>query len=122
MRLLYRLLVLLTLGPFIPAFGQLPVAKLSTIFPPGARIGNPTDVRVSGVDLDDAKELRFSNPGISAALKSEGLFTVTASTNVPAGVYDARVIGRFGASNPRAFVIGDRPELISAGTNKGFAS
>jgi hypothetical protein len=119
MRLLSRLLVLLALIPIYAQ--QLPVARLTTIFPPGAQIGVATEVKVDGADLDDAKELRFSYSGISATLKSANRFTVTA-TNVPAGIYDVRVIGRFGASNPRAFVIGDRPEFISAGTNKSLAT
>ena len=95
-------LLLLTL---IPACAQLPVARLNTIFPPGAQIGAATEVKINGADLDDAKELRFSHPGISATLKSENQFTVTVATNVPASIYDVRVIGRFGASNPRAFAI-----------------
>ena len=53
------LLLLLTL---IPAFAQLPVARLNTIFPPGAQIGAATDIKINGADLDDAKELRFSHP------------------------------------------------------------
>ena len=118
MRLLSRLFFLLAL---VPVYAQLPVAKLSTLFPPGAQIGVPTEIKVDGADLDDAKELRFSHPGITAALKSDGHFTVTANTNVPAGIYDLRAIGRFGASNPRAFVFGDRPEISSTGTNKSPA-
>jgi hypothetical protein len=102
--------------------GQLPVARLSTIFPPGAQIGVATEVKVEGADLDDAKELRFSNPGIAATQKSDGHFTVTVGTNVQPGICDVRVIGRFGASNPRAFAVGDRPEMISVGTNKSLAT
>ena len=120
MRLLSRLLLPLAL---IPATAQqLPVARLNTIFPPGAQLGVATEVEVKGADLDDADALRFSHPGISAKLKSEGRFIVTAATNVAVGIYDVRVVGRFGASNPRAFVIGDRPEITSAGTNKSIAT
>jgi hypothetical protein len=119
MRLLSRLFLLLAL---VPVYAQLPVARLSTIFPPGAQIGVATEVKVDGADLDDAKELRFSNPGITSTLKSDRQFSVTAATNVAPGIYDVRVIGRFGASNPRAFVIGDRPEVASAGTNKSLAT
>jgi hypothetical protein len=101
---------------------QLPVARLNTIFPPAATIATPIDVRANGADLDDARELRFSNPGVTAALKPDGQFTVTAATNVPPGIYEARVIGRFGASNPRAFVISDRPQILEASTNNAFAN
>src|SRR4051812_45555201 len=100
MRPLSRLLLLLALVPLEAQ--QLPVARLNTIFPPGAQIGVATEGKVDGADLDDAETVRFSHSGISAKLKSDGRFIVTVATNVPVGIYDARVIGRFGASNPRA--------------------
>src|SRR5687767_7100297 len=115
MRLLCRILFLLTL---LPVSAQLPVARLSTIFPPGAQIGVPAEVQVAGNDLDDTKELRFSHPGITATLKSDNHFVVTVATNVPASIYDVRVVGRFGASNPRAFSVGHHPEFIATKTNK----
>lgn len=120
MRLLCRLVLIVAL---IPTFAQqLPVARLNTVFPPGAQIGVATEVKVDGADLDDSESLRFSHPGIVATNKADGRFTVTTATNVPPGIYDVRVIGRFGASNPRAFVIGDRAEAISAGTNKSLVT
>src|SRR3569832_279733 len=110
MRLAFRFLLLLAL---IPVYGQLPVARLSTVFPPGAQLGVTMEVKIAGSDLDDAREMRFSNPDIAATFKSDGQFAVAAKTNVPVGIYDVCVIGRFGASNPRAFVVGDQPEIIS---------
>lgn len=101
---------------------QLPVARLHSIFPPGSQIGINTVVKINGADLDDLSELRFSNPGITGAKNADGQFTALASTNVSPGIYEARVIGRFGASNPRAFVVGDRPEVPDADTNKSFAA
>src|SRR5687768_12513268 len=109
------LLLLLTL---IPALAQLPVARLNTIFPPGAQIGATTEVKVSGANLEEAKQLRFSHPGITATVKTNDIFTVTAATNVPASIYDVRVISKFGASNPRAFAIAHHPESTANPTNK----
>lgn len=106
MRPLFILLLAL-----VPAFAQLPVARLTTIFPPGAQIGGSIEVRIDGSDLDDAKELRFSHPGITSALKPDGRFVVTVASIVPASIYDVRAIGRFGASNPRGFVVGHHPHL-----------
>ena len=40
-----------------------------------------------------------------------GRFTLNIADDVPPGVYDLRVVGRYGVSNPRAFVVGDRPEV-----------
>lgn len=96
-------------------WAQLPVARLNTLFPPGAQAGVPVEVVASGADLEDPRELRFSDPRIKGVLKSApnggAAFTVTASTNVPPGIYDAVFVGRFGASNPRPFVVSSGPEF-----------
>src|SRR6266567_3411127 len=91
---------------------QLPVARLLTVFPPGGKVGSQFEISLTGVDLDEANQLHFSHPGITAKLKvgeTNGLpeankFLVTIATNVTPGVYEARVVGRFGISNPRSFV------------------
>src|SRR5581483_2815630 len=65
------------------ARAQLPAARLNTLFPPGGKIGTTVDITVSGLDLDGATELRFSNPSITAKPKDESesgtdrKFTVT---------------------------------------------
>src|SRR4029078_13127601 len=33
------------------------------------------------------------------------------AATVPPGTYDLRVVGKWGVSNPRAFVVGDLPEV-----------
>src|SRR5438045_1781588 len=104
------------------ASAQLPVARLTSIFPPSAQIGATNEVTVAGSDLDDLRELRFSTAGISASLKDGSHFTITVATNVGTGIYEARVIGRFGASNPRAFVISKEPQIQNAGTNKSAST
>jgi len=98
-----------------PVLAQLPAARTSAIFPPGGSVGSSFDVAVYGDDLDDAKELRFSHPGISAkksepakADKAGAAFAVTIAGDVPIGTYDCRIVGRFGISNPRAFMVHDR--------------
>src|SRR5712675_1357877 len=94
---------------------QLPQARLNSIIPPGGKIGTDVDVTAAGADLDEPSGLRFSHPGIVAKLKtaSPAVFTVTIGKDVPAGVYECRVIGRFGISNPRAFAVGDQNEIIA---------
>ncbi len=99
---------------------QLPTARLTAIFPPGAKTGSTVDVTVSGSDLDDAAEIRFSHPGIVAKLANasdssvERKFSVWVSADVPVGTYEAWVVGRFGFSNPRAFVVGEQPEVLAS--------
>ena len=108
-----------------PIFAQLPVARLLTVFPPGGKVGSEFEISLAGVDLDEASQLHFSQSGITAKPKineTNGLpeinkFRVTISTNVAPGVYDLRVAGRFGISNPRSFVVGDRPETSAPVTN-----
>jgi hypothetical protein len=104
------------------AFAQLPQARVTTVFPPGGERGTSFDVSVGGgADLDEATQLYFSHPGISAVLKTQmvdgkpqpqfGQFTVSVAPDVPVGPYDVRVRGLFGLSNPRTFVVGDRHEI-----------
>jgi hypothetical protein len=103
---------------------DLPAAKLSTVFPPGAQKGTFAEVTVAGSDLDDLAELRFSHPGITtkaavdpAGKAQAGKFTVAVWPDVPPGVYDVRAVGRFGISNPRSFVVGDLSELSETASN-----
>jgi hypothetical protein len=104
---------------------QLPIARLSTLFPPGGKAGTTVEVTVSGADLDDANQLHFSNTNISGQPKisektgepEPNKFVVAIASSVPPGSYEARAIGRFGATNPRWFVVGDLPEINSPATD-----
>ncbi|TCO92832.1 hypothetical protein EV701_105109 [Chthoniobacter flavus] len=89
---------------------ELPVIRLDTVFPPGGKVGSDVEVAITGADLDEAKELHFSNPGITAEPKDKQHFVVKIAPNVRPGIYDVRVGGLLGISNPRAFVVGDLPE------------
>lgn len=116
-------------------WAQLPQTELNTIYPPGARQGASLDVTVTGANQDDLTKLVFSHPGIAAVQKTapppefyrdpvpqNHVFTVNVAEDVPPGVYDARVVGRFGVSNPRAFVVGSLPEILDDATNQSLAS
>src|SRR5438477_2662241 len=102
---------------------ELPVARLLTLFPPGAQIGNTVEVSATGVDLDDASYLLFSSTNIvGRPLPSDAnKFVITVASNTLPGVYDARFVGRFGISNPRAFVVGSLPEVIEKEGNNTMA-
>src|SRR6266568_5631212 len=109
---------------------QLPVARLLTVFPPGGKAGSQFEVGLTGADLDEANQLHFSHAGIVAKQKvreTNGLpeanrFLVTIATDVTPGIYEARVVGRFGISNPRSFVVSDLPETIAPTTNSSPAN
>lgn len=124
-------LAIATLAAFSTvALAQLPVTQLTSIFPPGGKPGTTVEVTAAGVDLDDADKLVFSHPGIVAAAKMTtptdfektakpmpGQFTLTIAGDVPPGIYEARVIGRFGQSNSRSFVVGTLNEILDAGNS-----
>lgn len=106
------------------ALAQLPSPRLTAISPPGGQAGTTVEATLaSGADLDEAGELLFSHPGITATQKTvdpaphqsgpqpvPGQFRVTIAPDVPPGVYEVRARGVFGLSTPRAFVVGDQAE------------
>ena len=111
------------------ATGHLPHAQLNSVFPPGGRAGTEVAVAIRGKDLDRASQLLFSHTGIRSTPRvkeAEGgqadpqpvinEFLVSISAEVPPGVYELRAVGRFGASNPRAFVVGTEDEVVNDGT------
>jgi hypothetical protein len=101
----------------LTASAQLPQPKLFTVFPPGAKSGTSVDVAVTGAELDEL-QLRFNHPGITAkALAAANQFTVTVAADVPPGAYEARVLGRFGLSNPRTFIVGTLAEVLEKSGN-----
>jgi hypothetical protein len=111
------LALLAVVGICVPAPAQLPAARLNSIFPPGGKSGATVEVTVAGVDLDGATDIRFSAPGITAKPVDESdsetdrKFSVTISPDVAPGNYEARVVGKFGVSDPRGFVVGTLPEI-----------
>lgn len=106
-----------------PARAQLPQTRLFSVFPPGVKAGTPTlDVLVAnGTDLDELDQMVFNHPGLKAAPKMADVggkptpvlntFVVSADATVPPGIYEVRVHGLYGLSNPRTFVVGDRDEV-----------
>ncbi len=113
-----------------PLLAELPLARLLSVFPPGGKIGSQVEVTLTGADLDEANQLHFSHTGITAKQKVTGTnalpepnkFLVTIATNAPLGVYEVRVVGRFGISNPRSFVVSDLSEANAPTTNNSTAN
>ena len=105
---------------------QLPRARITSIFPAGGQQGATMEATIAGGDLEEAKQLFFSHPGIKAVPKKDdngkgvvNQYAITIAKNVPVGIYDVQVGGgRFGISNVRAFAVGDLPEAkATAGTS-----
>jgi hypothetical protein len=92
------------------------------------------DVQVAGAAQIDLSQLVFSHAGIKATQKMappneflpeqpvQGQFSVTIAGDVPPGIYEARIVGRYGVSNPRAFTVGIHDELVERGGNNSVES
>ncbi len=102
----------------------LPTPRLLTIMPMGGQQGTTVEVTLTGADLEQANELRFSDPKITAKPKLAAggkpvtnQFTVTIAADVPCGIHEARAMTRFGISSPRAFAVGGMPETTRVKAN-----
>ncbi len=109
---------MVALGP--TANGQLPQTRLFAVDPPAVRVDTVSDVIVSsGADLEELHRLLFNHPGIFCAphLPKAGdtaatdplTFRVAVDASVPPGRYEVRAEGVYGVSNPRMFLVEDRP-------------
>jgi hypothetical protein len=112
------------IGGTLAAGAQLPNAKITWIFPPGAAVGSTNEITVAGSDLDDPTTLVFSHPSITAVPRPDGspVFTVVVPGDVAPGLFEVRFAGRFGVSNPRGFQVGIDPEHTTAPTNTSPAA
>ncbi|HWB09357.1 MAG TPA: PPC domain-containing protein [Pirellulales bacterium] len=99
------LLVVVSLACPGAAHADLPSIRLDRITPLGAAAGATVEVAVNAADDEEAKRLVFDHPGISAEWVENRKFKVTVAADVPEGTYDARLLGRFGLSNPRLFAV-----------------
>ncbi|PQO27308.1 serine protease [Blastopirellula marina] len=120
-----RIFPLLLFAVVCPSVGAaqsvcLPAPRLLTTLPMGGQAGTTVDVTISGENLDDLGELRFSHPGITAAPKmgDDGIplpnqYSVTISPDCPAGVHEARIMSRLGLSSSRVFSVGKLPEIVA---------
>ncbi len=110
----------------------LPSPRVNSVFPCGGQVGKSFEVNVRGTELDEPQGLTFSHRGITAKVivtpepatkkgepakaanksvpANEAKFTITIAKDVPPGTHEVRFVGQFGVSNPRAFVVGTRPE------------
>ncbi len=94
-------------------------------------------MRVSeGEQIDEVDKLVFSHPGIVSTLQTSparlletepqpqyGQFSVAIAPEVPPGFYEVRAKGRFGLSNPRAFLVTQSPvQFIEAEHTKPEAA
>lgn len=132
-RLVLSLFVVSGLLSTTSLYGQLAITELHRIVPNGAKQGTELEVTVGGAFNDDLTRLVFNHPGIVAEQKVNpagefdtgpnpvnNTFTVKIAADVPAGVYEARIGGRFGVSNSRPFQISVGEEVRDNGANRSL--
>lgn len=102
---------------FVPlaARADLPSPRLDRIAPLGAAAGSTVEVEVQGADIEGATRLLFEHAGITAKHVKERTFAVTVGADVPAGTYDARLVGTYGVTNPRLFAVSRGPKELAEG-------
>jgi hypothetical protein len=118
-------LAMATLGAPGTAFGQrrkaqgqaMPQPSLQSVFPAGVGAGGMADVTIRGTDLEGATTLWFDHPGLRAFHLKGTTFRVVCATGTTLGHHDVRAVGTYGVTNPRTFVVGDRPEAKEAEPN-----
>jgi hypothetical protein len=103
MRSASSLLALLLVTTAVRA--DLPSPRFDRLAPLGAAAGSSVEVEVAGADVEDANALLFDHPGITAEHVKDRRFKVAVAADVPPGTYDARLIGKYGITNPRLFAV-----------------
>jgi hypothetical protein len=107
----------------------LPLPRLLSIEPMGGQSGTTFDITVAGENIEEAGELIFEHPGISAVAKRDAQgnlipnqYTLTIAPEVPMGLVEARITSRLGISSARIFSVGNLPELIQKPGNTSLAT
>ncbi len=118
----------LPLAAFAQSVG-LPLPRLLTTTPMGAKVGSLVEVTISGEYLDDVNELTFSDRRITAARKRDAAgqpeankYVVTIAADCPTGIHEARVMTRLGISSSRAFCVGTLDEVTVTKPNTTLAT
>lgn len=102
----------------------LPAPRLLTTMPMGGRVGTSVEITIAGANFEDADQLSFSHPGITAVRKMDDAgkpvankYVVTIAADCPIGIHEARVMTRLGVSSSRVFNVGSLPEITQTAAN-----
>ncbi len=102
----------------------LPAPRLLTTMPMGGQVGTQVEITISGEYLEDADQLTFSDPRITAIRKLDARnqpvpnqYMVTIGADCTPGLYESRVVTRLGISSSRAFSVGTLPEMVRTKAN-----
>lgn len=107
----------------------LPAPRLLTTKPMGGSQGAQFELTITGENIEDADELYFSDPRITATRKLDdhqqpiaNHYIVNIAADCPAGIVEARVMTRLGISSSRVFSISNLPETQPQSPNTSLAT
>ena len=128
----FALLCLMTVSAASSLHAQsvcLPLPRLLTTMPMGGTVGTQVEVTISGENIEDAAELRFTHPGLTATQKLDAngqpeanKYIVTIAADCPTGIHEARLMTRLGISSSRVFCVDTLPEAVQATPNTSLAT
>jgi hypothetical protein len=102
----------------------LPAPRLLTTMPMGGQVGTSVEITITGANFENADQLSFSHPGITATPKLDDAgkpianrFVVNISKDCPTGIHESRVMTRLGVSSSRAFNVGTLTEVTQTAAN-----
>ena len=107
----------------------LPAPRLLTTMPMGGKVGTEVEVAITGEHLDEAGDLIFSDPRITAKPKLDPAakpiadrYVAAIASDCPTGLYEARVMTRLGISSSRSFTVGKLTEVVQTKPNRTLAT
>ncbi|HUP79914.1 MAG TPA: serine protease, partial [Pirellula sp.] len=123
------LLVFLMSGVAISQSVCLPLPRLLTTMPMGGTVGTQLEISITGENIEGANELLFTHFGLTATRKLDAKgqpdankYIVNIASDVPTGIYEARLMTRLGISSSRVFSVGTLNEVTQLTPNSSLAS
>lgn len=107
----------------------IPLPRLLTTMPMGGQVGTQVPITITGQHIDDAAELVFTHPGLTATRQlneagqaESNQYIVTIAADCPAGIHEARLMSRLGVSSSRVFSVDTQPEVTRTAANTTLAT
>lgn len=102
-----------------------PSPTISSITPLGGKPGSTVEFTFKGAELEGAKSILLSSlqggkslmVPITQVPAKKGVLSAPLPADAPAGLYDIRIVARYGISNPRVFQISPANIFESTGKN-----
>jgi hypothetical protein len=121
--------MIVLMGSVIAQTVCLPLPRLLTTMPMGGTVGTQVEITVTGENVEDATELLFTHPGLTAAPKLDAggqpvanKWIVTIAADCPPGIHEARLLTRLGISSSRAFCVDTLQEVTQTAPNTTLAT